>query len=403
MGRVHYTSRRRYPLFLTLTCLCVGSVVTFIVFTTGRSKPSDCSANSFHQENADRIDAWRYQNSVTGQWYSWRAVPKTSADRPQWPVKWLNTVPNSSLGVIVYLSKRDEVASLNRSLAQLRRLLVDISRPVVIFHEEDLADTSLQQSLALTLGSRMPLAFERIDISDNSNHPPSVHHRSSRSYLAMCRFFTLMLSTHPLMTLFSYYWRLDSHSYLFSPKPIEDPFELMQKRQIQYAFVMTNQDGEPYVTGLWNFFHDFLNRHCLTPSEAVRETQTRWFGRYSIDIIFNNFAISNVSLWRDNPIVRAWLQAVDRAGGIYRYRWGDAPIHTLALTQFIPREQIARLRYFGYFHRREYVCAKGTDDAVCVKQAEVFFNNPQETYLRYDDGCFHSQSSLCHYYQEISI
>lgn len=403
MRRLHRTARQRCPPFSPLICLCVGSIVIFIAFLTLRSKPSVCSTDSFQLEIVDRFDAWRYQNSLTGQWYPWRTISKTSIGTPKWSVKWLNTVPKSSLGVVVYLSTRNELASLNRSLGQLNRLLVTAARPVVIFHEGDLANDSLQQSLARTLGSRMPLGFERIDISANSHQPQSVHRRYPRSYFAMCRFFTLMLSTHPLLTLFNYYWRLDSHSYVFAPQPIEDPFELMQRRQIQYAFIMTNEEGEPYVTGLWKLFHDFLDRHCLKPSAGLRQTQTSWFGRYSFDIIFTNFAIANVSLWRENPMIQAWLQLVDRHGGIYRHRWGDAPIHTLALTQFLAREQIARLRYFGYFHRREYVCARETDEAVvCERQAQVFFTDPHVRYLRYDDGCFLSRAPLCHYYREIT-
>ncbi|CAF1582296.1 unnamed protein product [Adineta steineri] len=100
--------------------------------------------------------------------------------------------------------------------------------------------------------------------------------------------------------------------------------------------------------------------------------------------------------------MRAWLHLVDRNGGIYRYRWGDAPIHTLALTQFLQRNEIVRLRYFGYFHRREYVCANGTEEQLCKQEVKSFLTNPHVQYLNYDDGCHPSSKiPLCHYYPEI--
>jgi alpha 1,2-mannosyltransferase len=213
-----------------------------------------------------------------------------------------------------------------------------------------------------------------------------------------------MLPNHPLLTLFSYYWRLDAHSFIFGPNPIRDPFEIMQKQQIQYAFIMANEEGKGYAVDLWSLFHKFLNHHCLKPSTAVRQTQTSVSGGYSLAIIFTNFAIANVSLFRDHLLMQAWLQAVDLNGGIYRHRWGDAPVHTLALTQFMKQDQIIRFRYFGYMHRREYVCASGIEGSRCKEQVRPFLINPRTEYLNYDDGCWpSSRNPLCHYYPQIKL
>ncbi|CAF4752983.1 unnamed protein product, partial [Rotaria sp. Silwood1] len=278
----------------------------------------------------------------------------------------------SYLGVIVYLTTTNELNPLKTSLTQLSRLLSNNPRPVVIFHEGDFDADDIQKSLSNILGNHTPLGFERIRFSNHLIQPrPVGNHRWPLKYTDMCRFFTLMLVNHPLLTLFTYYWRLDAHSYIFGPKPIEDPFEMMQKRQIQYAFIMASEEADYYAVGLWSFFHEFLDNRCLKPSIALRQTQTDLFGNYSLYIIFTNFAIANVSLFRDHSLIRAWLHAVDRNGGIYRYRWGDAPIHTLILTQFLSQNHIVRLRYFGYMHQREYICADGIKGEVCKAQGNV--------------------------------
>jgi hypothetical protein len=403
MAGVRLRKNRRCSFSFTFSCCFIWLNIYITVFIIFRPRPLVCLPESPENEIVDRRDEWRYQNSITGEWYHWRIGYKKQNENPTWRVRWLNSVPSSSLGVIVYLAIRNELESLNVSLTQLSRVLSINPRPVVIFHEGDFGDDDTQQSLARILGPRTPLAFERLHFSNQSNQPRSTHRGWSRSYFDMCRFFTLMLPNHPLLSLFSFYWRLDTHSYIFASKPIEDPFELMQKRQIQFAFIMTNEEADHYVTGLWSLFHEFLKRHCLKPSAAVRQTQTDWFGRHSLAIIFTNFAIVNVSLLRENSLLQAWLDTADRNGGIYRYRWGDAPIHTLALTQLLERNQIARLRYFGYMHRREYVCASGTKSDLCEKQIQPFMTDPKITYLNYQDGCYPSGNPLCHYYPEIKL
>ncbi|CAF3396955.1 unnamed protein product [Rotaria socialis] len=353
-------------------------------------------------EIIDRQNDWKYQNSITGTWYRWGTTDEKQNHHIEWRVNWLNVAPVSYLGVIVYLTTRDELNSLHTSLAQLSHLLSNNPRPVVIFHEGDFNDTNIQKSLAKTLGDRTPLGFECIQFSNSSHQTRFIHRRLSHKYFHMCRFFTIMLPNHPLLTLFSLYWRLDSHSYIFGPKPIEDPFEIMQKRQIQYAFIMVNEEADHYATGLFGLFNEFLNEHCLKLSPSVRQTQITWFGRYSLAMIFTNFALANVSLFRDHSLIRAWLHMVDRNGGIYRERWGDAPIHTLILTQLISRNHIVRLRYFGYMHRQEYTCASGVQEDLCKQQVQPFLKNTTLRYYHYQDGCFPSnQNLLCHYYPEI--
>ncbi|CAF3867654.1 unnamed protein product, partial [Rotaria sp. Silwood2] len=100
----------------------------------------------------------------------------------------------------------------------------------------------------------------------------------------------------------------------------------------------------------------------------------------------------------------AWLHTVDRNGGIYRYRWGDAPIHTLVLTQLLAKDHIARLRYFGYVHRSEFTCADGIEKDLCKAQVKPFLPYWGMQYLYSEDGCLSSlRKSLCHYYPEIKL
>lgn len=385
-------------------CYTLGHIFIFVLYIHRDSFLPACAPKNPDHDFFDRQDEWKYQNGITGQWYHWRTMHKKEDNDTIWQTKWLNTGPISSLGVIVYLATRGDIGSLEISFKQLSYLLSKKPRPVVIFHEGDLGDDDIQQHLAEKLGPYTPLGFERIQFFNSSNGPWSLRHRIRSKYVDMCRFFTLMLPHHPLLTLFTYYWRLDAHSYIFNSKPIQDPFDLMKEQKIQFGFIMVNEDGEKYVHYLWSIFLKFLKENCLKLSHASYQTQTTLLGQYSYAIIFTNFAIANVSLFRDHKLMQIWLQKVDRYGGIYRHRWGDAPIHTLALTQLIPREQIVRFRYFGYMHRREYVCAYGIDRNACKEQVKPFLTNSSMKYRHYNDGCWPStENPLCYYYREIKL
>ena len=76
-------------------------------------------------------------------------------------MKWFNQEPVDYLGVIIYLARRSELHKLNMSLLSLRQYLRK-PRPIVIFHEDDLNDVTIQSALAKTLGSHTPLGFEHI-------------------------------------------------------------------------------------------------------------------------------------------------------------------------------------------------------------------------------------------------
>jgi hypothetical protein len=59
-------------------------------------------------------------------------------------------------------------------------------------------------------------------------------------------------------------------------------------------------------------------------------------------IYFTNFFIARTTWWYETE-VRRFLDAVDAGGGIFRHRWGDAPIQTAALRLFAERSSVMHL------------------------------------------------------------
>ncbi|CAF4131019.1 unnamed protein product, partial [Rotaria magnacalcarata] len=116
-------------------------------------------------------------NIITGQWYNWRTAYKRQNNQTEWRANLLNAAPKSYLGVIVYFATLGDLKSLQTSLTQLSRTLSNNPRPVVIFHEDNLSNNDIQQSLAQILGNSTPLTFEHIKFSNSSIQPERLHRR----------------------------------------------------------------------------------------------------------------------------------------------------------------------------------------------------------------------------------
>ena len=78
------------------------------------------------------------------------------------------------------------------------------------------------------------------------------------------------------------------------------------------------------------------------------------FGNWSVGLVYyNNFEVSALSLWRSTDY-QDYIEYIDSLGGIYYYRWGDAPIRTLAVTLFVPSTKIHQFTDIPYKHQLVY-------------------------------------------------
>lgn len=158
------------------------------------------------------------------------------------------------------------------------------------------------------------------------------------------RWFALHIWSFMAEAGYEWVMRLDEDSFIHSHIPY-DLVEFMEGRGLQYAYRVDTHEDKHYAVGfqqivrshLAMFFRDpypsALLSHCTPPSLEGLSQDWNHFTFY------NNFFLTNVSLWH-RPNVRRFLEHVDRMGGIYTHRWGDAPIQTAAVQMFVPGEQV---------------------------------------------------------------
>jgi len=236
---------------------------------------------------------------------------------------------------IIYLSQARRMSLLMRSLRLLQQNYLDkFPHDVIMFHEGDFLEP--QQIMLKDLCPS--LTFREVNIDPPPHIDVSQHRQWSMigrfgvGYRNMCRFFAMGL--YPLIQDLDYYMRLDDDSFIQSPVT-EDPFETMSKNSLQYGFRCTRPERSSSINGL---------------VECMRQNGVPGV-KWNKKIFYNNFHIAKPTLWLREPI-KSVLEAIDKHGGIYMQRWGDAPIQTLLVRAFIPNGLRHCFTGFKYSHGR---------------------------------------------------
>jgi hypothetical protein len=69
---------------------------------------------------------------------------------------------------------------------------------------------------------------------------------------------------------------------------------------------------------------------------------------------YTNFELASVHWFRESPYWQMY-EVIDRTGGIYTTRWGDAPIHGLGVSLFMADKRKTELPDVHYRHQK-FVC-----------------------------------------------
>jgi Glycolipid 2-alpha-mannosyltransferase len=89
---------------------------------------------------------------------------------------------------------------------------------------------------------------------------------------------------------------------------------------------------------------EFVRLYGITPRH-----KSMWqdaFPSGTVNIFNNNFEIGSVAFFR-RPEVRQWVEYVLEQGGIFRYRWGDAPLRLLTIAIFARENEIVTRKQLG--------------------------------------------------------
>ncbi|KAI0322244.1 glycosyltransferase family 15 protein [Amylostereum chailletii] len=186
-----------------------------------------------------------------------------------------------------------------------------------------------------------------------------VPYGGSISYRNMCRFNSGFFFRHDLLLPYKYYWRVEPDVQYFCDIQY-DPFVFMQEHNKTYGFIMSMREYLSTIPTLWENVKGFMrdNHAILPPNNTLGFISEDLGETYNLCHYWSNFEIADMDFWRSDEYTRLF-EYLDRKGGFYYERWGDAPVHTIAASLFLRKEQIHFFRDIGYRHEPFERCPVG--------------------------------------------
>ncbi|KAJ1951170.1 hypothetical protein FBU59_000322 [Linderina macrospora] len=207
-----------------------------------------------------------------------------------------------------------------------------------------------------------------------------------KSYRKMCRFQSGFMHKHPLLAELEFYWRIEPDVEFFCDQEY-DPFVFMKQNGLKYGWVIGMTEFMDTVATLWNTTKNFVGQH---PGIVHPANLERWLlddaGSYNGCHFWTNFEIVDLSFYR-SPEYEAYFQYLDRAGGFFYERWGDAPVHSIAAALFLNASQTHWFEDIGYFHPAVSKCPSGSNTRTkCVCDPMRSFVENSYCIVRYKES-----------------
>ncbi|KIL56814.1 glycosyltransferase family 15 protein [Amanita muscaria Koide BX008] len=179
------------------------------------------------------------------------------------------------------------------------------------------------------------------------------------SYRNMCRFNSGFFYKHELLKSYRYYWRIEPDVKFFCDIDY-DPFLYMQDNDKVYGFTIALYEFPKTVTTLWDAVKEFMDANPgLIPADNAIDFVSDVEGLfYSYCHFWSNFEIADLEFWRDDAYSK-FFDFLDQQGGFYYERWGDAPVHSIAVALFARKDQIHFFNDIGYRHEPLQHCPQG--------------------------------------------
>ncbi|CAN6645659.1 probable mannosyltransferase Ktr4p [Trichomonascus vanleenenianus] len=230
-----------------------------------------------------------------------------------------------------------------------------------------------------------------------------VQYSLMKSYHRMCRWNSGMFFHHPRLKEFRWYWRVEPKTQYFCDIDY-DVFKFMEDTKKAYGFNINLYDSPQSIRTLWpttlefiseypEFVHENSSIGWLTDS-SNRPEHNRIAQGYSTCHFWSNFEIADMDFWRSEAYQK-YFDHLDRSGGFFYERWGDAPVHSIAAGLFLDQKQIHWFKDIGYHHSPYFNCPNSPKCKGCVpglfsKGKDVIQENCLPIWAKYG-GLDHSE------------
>ncbi|KAI0532590.1 glycolipid 2-alpha-mannosyltransferase [Xylaria digitata] len=288
---------------------------------------------------------------------------------------------------IVMLARNEEVEQARHSVESLERHFNQwFKYPIVFLNDEPWNDEFIQTlnatTSAETFFESVPkkewLFPEWMDQDDarasmKSQGESGILYAGKETYHHMCRFFSGYFYHVEALKKYKWYWRLEP-DVDFSCAITYDPFREMARHKKVYGYTIALWEEKRTCPSLFRKVSDWKESQNIasnsmwnagiTPSYVPWPFRNylSWFSHrdrygdgWNTCHYWSNFEIANLDFFRSERY-QSLFQMLEKDGGFYYERWGDAPIHTLAVNMLAEPHQIHHFADIGYRHDTFYQC-----------------------------------------------
>lgn len=178
-----------------------------------------------------------------------------------------------------------------------------------------------------------------------------VKYGDSVSYRHMCRFNSGFFYRLPIMKNYRYYWRVEPEIEFQCDIFHQDWFKYMKENNKKYAFTLAPLELHTTVTNLWETVQEFSRKNPkLVAKDNNMDFLTEDGGAtYNMCHFWSNFEIGDMDFYRLEAYSK-FFDHIDKAGGFYYSRWGDAPVHSMGVSLLLSKDELFFMDNSGYFH-----------------------------------------------------
>ncbi|KAF7533652.1 hypothetical protein G7Z17_g13476 [Cylindrodendrum hubeiense] len=172
----------------------------------------------------------------------------------------------------------------------------------------------------------------------------------SISYRHMCRFESGFFFRQPLMLNYEYYWRVEPSIKLFCDIHY-DPFRVIAENKKKYSFVLSLYEYIDTIPTLWDSTKKFMANHPehISDDNSMAFLSDDGGENYNKCHFWSNFEVGSLEWLRSKAYID-YFEALDRDGGFFYERWGDAPVHSIAAALLLKKEEIHFFDDIAYYH-----------------------------------------------------
>ncbi|ODV98483.1 hypothetical protein PACTADRAFT_38092, partial [Pachysolen tannophilus NRRL Y-2460] len=188
-----------------------------------------------------------------------------------------------------------------------------------------------------------------------------IKYGNSESYRLMCRFNSGLFYKLPALQDYRYYWRIEPDIEYHCDIDY-DPFKMMREENKIYGFTLAPLELHTTVETLWDTVKNYTQifPQKLAPNNNFLFLTDDEGENFNMCHFWSNFEIGDLEFFRSETY-NHFFDYLDQIGGIFYERWGDAPIHTIAVSLLLPKDQLHFFQNTGYFHNPNGDCPRNFD------------------------------------------